>query len=455
MATASDPLVEEARASYEAGDFDGARQKAVAGLAERPDDPALLRLAGLAGLELDDDDAIDYLQRAADAAPDDADAWRELGGALTMSGRLQEAGAAFRRASELRPGDTRVLVDLGHIALSTGETDAALPYFEQARVREPGNTEALPALVEVYRRAGRLEDGLAAARDLSDAQPDHVVAALDVLDLALDLDRLDDAEAACSRASAADDDPEHDVYHQHALIEIAARREQWRRALDLAVDATRVDRLGRTTDILAYVVAQVFGTSDRPSPSPRPSRRRSRTPARSTGSSIWRTLASEAVAAPKTGGDVQWTKCPSCDAFVYHKRLRRNMGVCPECNYHFRLPVATRLELLLDEGSFEELSGDIEPLDPIGFTDSKPYSQRIEEAQRKTGQREGVVYGTAPIDGHPLVVAAMDFAFIGGSMGSGVGEAITRAAELALERRCRCWSSARRAARGCRRAASR
>ena len=110
------------------------------------------------------------------------------------------------------------------------------------------------------------------------------------------------------------------------------------------------------------------------------------------------------------------------------------MGVCPECNHHFRLPVATRLELLLDADSFEDLSGDLEPLDVLGFADSKPYAQRIEEAQRKTGKREGVVYGTGTVDGHPLVVAAMDFAFIGGSMGSGVGEAITRAAELALER---------------------
>jgi acetyl-CoA carboxylase carboxyl transferase subunit beta len=110
------------------------------------------------------------------------------------------------------------------------------------------------------------------------------------------------------------------------------------------------------------------------------------------------------------------------------------MGVCPECNHHFRLPVATRLELLLDADSFEDLSGDLEPLDVLGFVDSKPYAQRIEEAQRKTGKREGVVFGTGTVDGHPLVVAAMNFAFIGGSMGSGVGEAITRAAELALER---------------------
>jgi acetyl-CoA carboxylase carboxyl transferase alpha subunit/acetyl-CoA carboxylase carboxyl transferase beta subunit len=137
----------------------------------------------------------------------------------------------------------------------------------------------------------------------------------------------------------------------------------------------------------------------------------------------------------KTTEQVQWTRCPSCDAFVYHKRLKRNLGVCPECNYHFRLPVQERLATLLDVGSFEDLSGDIEPVDPLAFADSKPYADRLAEAFRKTGKREGALYGTATIGGNPLVVAIMNFAFIGGSMGGGVGEAITRGAELALERR--------------------
>ncbi len=143
----------------------------------------------------------------------------------------------------------------------------------------------------------------------------------------------------------------------------------------------------------------------------------------------------DVAAPPRETSQVEWTKCPSCDAFVYHKRLRRNLGVCPECNFHFRLPVRQRLQQLLDDGSFVELSAEIEPLDALAFTDSKPYVDRLAAAQRKTGSREGVVYGTATIDGHPIVVAAMDFAFIGGSMGSGVGEAITQAAELALETR--------------------
>jgi acetyl-CoA carboxylase carboxyl transferase subunit beta len=133
--------------------------------------------------------------------------------------------------------------------------------------------------------------------------------------------------------------------------------------------------------------------------------------------------------------DVQWTKCPSCEAFVYHKRLRRNLGVCPECNFHFRLPIRERLAQLLDEGSFIDRSDELEPLDVLAFADSKPYAARLADAQRKTGGREGAVYGPGSIDGHPIVVAGMDFAFIGGSMGGAVGEAITRAAEIALETR--------------------
>jgi acetyl-CoA carboxylase carboxyl transferase subunit beta len=131
----------------------------------------------------------------------------------------------------------------------------------------------------------------------------------------------------------------------------------------------------------------------------------------------------------------EWRRCPSCAAFVYHKRLKRNLGVCPECNYHFRLRIRERLGQLLDEGSYEELSGDLEPLDALNFVDTKPYKDRIAAAQKKAGAKSGALYGTGTIEGKPLVVAGIDFGFIGGSMGGAVGESITRGAELALERR--------------------
>jgi acyl-CoA carboxylase subunit beta len=131
----------------------------------------------------------------------------------------------------------------------------------------------------------------------------------------------------------------------------------------------------------------------------------------------------------------EWRRCPSCEAFVYHRRLKRNLGVCPECNYHFRLRIRERLGQLLDEGSYEELSGDLEPLDALSFVDSKPYTERIAQAQAKSGAKSGALYGRGTIEGRPLIVAGIDFGFIGGSMGGAVGESITRAAELALETR--------------------
>ncbi|MDQ1438172.1 MAG: acyl-CoA carboxylase subunit beta [Acidimicrobiaceae bacterium] len=138
--------------------------------------------------------------------------------------------------------------------------------------------------------------------------------------------------------------------------------------------------------------------------------------------------------APTTAaGDVQWVKCPSCDAFVYSKRLVRNLKVCPECNHHFRLRVRERLGQLFDEGSFEERGQDVMSTDVLGFVDSKPYPSRLEDARKKTGNNEAAVFGTGTVSGYPLVVAAMDFQFMGGSMGGGVGELITQAAELSLE----------------------
>jgi acyl-CoA carboxylase subunit beta len=141
------------------------------------------------------------------------------------------------------------------------------------------------------------------------------------------------------------------------------------------------------------------------------------------------------VAAPSRAVSAEWRRCPACEAFVYHKRLKRNLGVCPECNHHFRLRIRERLAQLFDEGSFEELSGDLEPIDALSFADSKPYPERIAAAQKKSGAKSGALYGTGTIGGRPLVAAGIDFGFIGGSMGGAVGESITRAAELALEKR--------------------
>jgi len=141
------------------------------------------------------------------------------------------------------------------------------------------------------------------------------------------------------------------------------------------------------------------------------------------------------VATPSRAVSAEWRRCPSCEAFVYHKRLKRTLGVCPECSHHFRLRLSERLAQLLDPGSYEDRSDELAPVDALSFADSKPYPERISQAQRKTGSTSGASYGAGTIDGHEIVVAGIDFDFVGGSMGGAAGEAITRAAELALDSR--------------------
>jgi acetyl-CoA carboxylase carboxyl transferase alpha subunit/acetyl-CoA carboxylase carboxyl transferase beta subunit len=127
----------------------------------------------------------------------------------------------------------------------------------------------------------------------------------------------------------------------------------------------------------------------------------------------------------------RWTKCPQCSAFVYWKRLEKNSKVCPECNYHFRMGARERVLSLLDPGSFCESDADLSPGDPLTFSDTKPYVVRLAENRDRVGEQEAAIYGTGTIDGQPIVVCALEFEFMGGSMGSVVGEKVTRAAEQA------------------------
>ncbi|MFL5654412.1 MAG: acetyl-CoA carboxylase carboxyltransferase subunit alpha [Ktedonobacteraceae bacterium] len=131
----------------------------------------------------------------------------------------------------------------------------------------------------------------------------------------------------------------------------------------------------------------------------------------------------------------RWTKCLQCGAFIYYKHLEKNLKVCPECNYHFRLSARERIHYLLDNNSFQERDADLTAGDPLGFVDSTPYPARIAENRRKTGVKEAAIYGSGTIGGYPIVVCALDFAFLGGSMGSVVGEKVTRAIELGIESR--------------------
>jgi acetyl-CoA carboxylase carboxyl transferase subunit beta len=120
---------------------------------------------------------------------------------------------------------------------------------------------------------------------------------------------------------------------------------------------------------------------------------------------------------------------------IYNKQLEKNLRVCPRCGHHFRLRVDARLRFLLDPDSFEERDGGLESLDPLGFVELVAYPDRVREQRTKTGIRDAAVWGFGRIRGQHLAICAMDFAFMGGSMGSVVGEKVTRAAEAALEAR--------------------
>lgn len=130
-----------------------------------------------------------------------------------------------------------------------------------------------------------------------------------------------------------------------------------------------------------------------------------------------------------------WMKCPRCANLIYRKELERSLRVCPRCAYHHRLSAGDRLAMVLDEGSFAETDAGLVPEDPLGFVDEKPYTERIADAQRRTGVPEAIVTGVGTIEGHRAVVGAMEFGFLGGSMGSVVGEKVARSAERALEMR--------------------
>jgi acetyl-CoA carboxylase carboxyl transferase subunit beta len=128
-------------------------------------------------------------------------------------------------------------------------------------------------------------------------------------------------------------------------------------------------------------------------------------------------------------------KCPNCSAILYSARLEQNLFVCPECGYHSRIGAEDYIRLLIDEGEYEEHAGNLRSADPLQFVDLKPYPQRLEAAERKSGGGDAVRTVTGALEGIPVALAVMDFEFIGGSMGSVVGEKIARLGRHALEER--------------------
>ncbi|PYV84250.1 MAG: acetyl-CoA carboxylase carboxyl transferase subunit beta [Acidobacteria bacterium] len=142
-----------------------------------------------------------------------------------------------------------------------------------------------------------------------------------------------------------------------------------------------------------------------------------------------------------TGGEKKirteglWVKCDQCRQIIWKKDLEDNFNVCPKCGRHFRIDARTRLSQLFDDGEYETFSDGLRSTDPLKFVDLKPYSERLVKAQDETGLNDAVINARGKLNGRPVMVSAMEYGFIGGSMGAVVGEMITRAVEEALERK--------------------
>lgn len=130
-----------------------------------------------------------------------------------------------------------------------------------------------------------------------------------------------------------------------------------------------------------------------------------------------------------------WSKCGSCDAILYRAELERNFEVCPKCNHHMRIGARRRLEIFLDSEPFYEIGGELEPVDILKFRDSRKYRERLTQSQKTTGEKDALVVVEGKLKGKPIVVAAFEFSFMGGSMGSVVGERFVRAVNICLEKR--------------------
>ena len=130
-----------------------------------------------------------------------------------------------------------------------------------------------------------------------------------------------------------------------------------------------------------------------------------------------------------------WTKCNSCNEIIYRKVIERNFQVCPKCNYHFQIPARRRIEWVADPGTFLEYDAHLASADPLEFKDSKRYPHRLKESEEATGQKDAILCGEAKIEGQPAMLGIFEFNFMGGSLGSVVGEKVTRLIERAIERR--------------------
>lgn len=259
-------LAHPAKDAFVLADFKEAYRLACDGLDGRPDHPGLLAIAGRAALELGLDEAAAYLGRLVELTPADATAWRDLGAARLGSADLAGAEQAFRTAVQLDPAEPGTRVSLGHLAYLGGAVDEAERQLAEAARLAPADATALRSLIEMRRLEGRAQAAIEAAEELIRRVPGDIAATISLAELNLSVGNYDESLASYRRLFELDTDTDHVGHIVHGMIEVEIRRERWRRALDHAVIATAVDRHRLTTDLLAFVTAQLFGRGEHPAP---------------------------------------------------------------------------------------------------------------------------------------------------------------------------------------------
>ena len=260
-------LAHPATDAFAAADFKEAYRRALEGLNGRGDHPDLLAVAGRAALELGlGDAAAFYLGRLVELTPADAAAWRDLGAARLSSADPAGAEQALRRAAQLDPAEPGTRVSLGHLAYLGGAVDEAERQLAEAARLAPGDATALRSLIEMCRLEGRAQAAIAAAQELIRRAPDDIAATISLAELNLSVGNYNQSLTSYRRLWELDAESDHAGHIIHGMIEVEIHRERWRRALDQAIIATALDRHRLTTDLLAFVTAQLFGPAEHPAP---------------------------------------------------------------------------------------------------------------------------------------------------------------------------------------------
>lgn len=249
-----------------AADFKEAYRLALEGLNGRGGHPGLLAIAGRAALELGLDEAATYLGRLVELTPAEATAWRDLGAARLNSADLAGAEQALRTAVRLDPAEPGTRVSLGHLAYLGGAVDEAERQLSEAARLAPADATALRSLTEMRRLEGRTQAAIAAAEELLRRAPDDIAGTISLAELNLSVGNYDESMASYRRLCELDTEMGHAGHIIHGMVEVEIRRERWRRALDHAIIATALDRHRLTTDLLAFVTAQLFGRGEYPAP---------------------------------------------------------------------------------------------------------------------------------------------------------------------------------------------